>query len=174
MGAIASQITSLTIVYSSVYSSADQRKHIKGPRHWSLCKWPVRRKIFPFDDVIMARLMMNDDGRSSTQGTSIKENVKHLHFTFSKKKTSLDPGRRGNNFKIVIFMLLVKVICPSSEIALRWTWMPQNTFDDKSTLVQVPSGNKRGVCRHIVSLGYNVLIKFNKTTRWYRQQTERR
>ena len=27
MGAIASQITSLTIVYSNVYSGADQRKH---------------------------------------------------------------------------------------------------------------------------------------------------
>ena len=27
MGAVASQITSLTIVYSTVYSGADQRKH---------------------------------------------------------------------------------------------------------------------------------------------------
>ena len=34
MGAIASQITSLTIVYSIVYSDADQRKH---PRDWPLC-----------------------------------------------------------------------------------------------------------------------------------------
>ena len=36
MGVIASQITSLTIVYSTVYSDADQRKH-KAPRHWPLC-----------------------------------------------------------------------------------------------------------------------------------------
>ena len=36
MGANASQITSLTIVYSTVYSGADQRK-IKAPRHWPLC-----------------------------------------------------------------------------------------------------------------------------------------
>ena len=35
MGAIASQITSLTIVYSIVYSDADQR-NIKAPRHWPL------------------------------------------------------------------------------------------------------------------------------------------
>ena len=28
MGAMASQITSLTIVYSNVYSHADQRKHL--------------------------------------------------------------------------------------------------------------------------------------------------
>ena len=64
MGAMASQITSLTIVYSTVYSDADQR-NIKAPRHWPLCgeihrgpvnsphKWPVTRKMFPFDDVIM-------------------------------------------------------------------------------------------------------------------------
>ena len=64
MGAIASQITSLTIVYSIVYSDADQRKHQssvslafvlgihRGPVN-SLHKWPVTRKMFPFDDVIM-------------------------------------------------------------------------------------------------------------------------
>ena len=64
MGAIASLITSLTIVYSTVYSDADQRKHQSsaslafvwgihlGPVN-SPHKWPVRRKMFPFDDVIM-------------------------------------------------------------------------------------------------------------------------
>ena len=36
MGAIASQITSLTIVCSTVYSDAD-KKNIKTPRHWPLC-----------------------------------------------------------------------------------------------------------------------------------------
>ena len=64
MGSIASQITSLTIVYSAVCSGANQRKHqssasvafVRGI-HWgpvnSPHKWPVTRKIFPFDDVIM-------------------------------------------------------------------------------------------------------------------------
>ena len=36
IGAIASQITSLTIVCSIIYSDADQRKH-KSSRHWPLC-----------------------------------------------------------------------------------------------------------------------------------------
>ena len=36
MGAIASQITSLTIVYSTVYSDTDQ-ENIKAPRRWPLC-----------------------------------------------------------------------------------------------------------------------------------------
>ena len=65
MAAIASQITSLTIVYSTVYSDADQRKHqssaslafVRGIHRRpvnSPHKWPVTRKMFPFDDVIMA------------------------------------------------------------------------------------------------------------------------
>ena len=64
MDTMASQITSLTIVYSSVYSGADQRKHqssaslafARGIHRWpvnSPHKWPVSRKMFPFDDVIM-------------------------------------------------------------------------------------------------------------------------
>ena len=61
---MASQITSLTIVYSIVYSSADERKHqrsvslafVGGIHRWpvnSPHKGPVIRKMFPFDDVIM-------------------------------------------------------------------------------------------------------------------------
>ena len=68
MGTAASQITSLTIVYSTVYSSADQRKHQssaslafvrgihRGPVN-SPHKWPVMRKICSFDDVIMKLLL---------------------------------------------------------------------------------------------------------------------
>ena len=64
MGAMASQITSLTIVYSIVYLGTDQRKHQssaslaivrgihRGPVNSSR-KGPVTRKMFPFDDVIM-------------------------------------------------------------------------------------------------------------------------
>ena len=61
MGSMVSQITT---VYSAVYSGADQRKHQssaslafvpgihRGPVH-SPHKWPVTRKMFPFDDVVM-------------------------------------------------------------------------------------------------------------------------
>ena len=53
MSAVASQTTSLAIVYSTVYSGADQRKH-QTPRHWPLCaEWPVTQKMYPFHDVIM-------------------------------------------------------------------------------------------------------------------------
>ena len=68
MDAIVYQITSLTIVYLTIYSGADQRKHqsskslafvrgihrrpVKSPH-----KGPVTRKMFPFDDVIMIASM---------------------------------------------------------------------------------------------------------------------
>ena len=66
MGTVASQITSLTIVYTTVYSDADQSKHQSSASLafvWGIHrrpvnsphKWPVTRKMFPFDDVIMIR-----------------------------------------------------------------------------------------------------------------------
>ena len=65
MSARASQITSFMIVYSTIYLGADQRKHqisaslafVWGIHHWPVNfphKWPVTRKIFSFDDVIMS------------------------------------------------------------------------------------------------------------------------
>ena len=63
IGTMASQITSLTIVYSTVYSGADQRKHQSSASLafvWGIHrrpvnsphKGPVTRKMFPLDDVI--------------------------------------------------------------------------------------------------------------------------
>ena len=64
MSTMVFQITSLTIVYSTIYLGADQRKHqssaslvfVWGIHRWpvnSPHKWPVTWKLFPFDDVIM-------------------------------------------------------------------------------------------------------------------------
>ena len=49
----------------------------------------------------------------------------------------LIPGRCESNFKSVIFerMLRIQYMGTCFEIAVRW--MPQNIFDDKSSLVQV-------------------------------------
>ena len=64
LGVMAAQITSLTILYSTVYSGANQRKHQssvslafvlgihRGPVN-SPHKWPVTRNMFPFEDFIM-------------------------------------------------------------------------------------------------------------------------
>ena len=64
MTTMASQITSLTIVYSIVYTDADKKKHQSSALLaivWGIHRWPVNsphkgpvtRKMFPFDDVIM-------------------------------------------------------------------------------------------------------------------------
>ena len=66
MSTTASQITSLTIIYSSVCSRADQRKHqssaslafARGSHRWPMNSphiGPVTRKEFTFDDVIMIK-----------------------------------------------------------------------------------------------------------------------
>ena len=85
MAAIASQITSLIIVYSTVYSYADQRKHQsstslafvwgihRGPGN-SPHKWPVMQKMFPFDDVIMIGF------KYSYTGWSFRMNVYLIPF----------------------------------------------------------------------------------------------
>ena len=62
MSAMASQITGISIVYSTVCSGAE---NISAPRHWPLCgeftgdQWfpaqrASKRKMFSFDDVIMS------------------------------------------------------------------------------------------------------------------------
>ena len=67
MGTIASLITRLTSVYSTIHSGADERIYQSSASlafvrgfHRRLVnsphKWPVTRKMFPFDDVIMNTL----------------------------------------------------------------------------------------------------------------------
>ena len=62
MGAMMFQIPSLTSVYSTVYSGADQRKYqssaslafVRDNHRWPMNsphKGPVTREMFPFDDV---------------------------------------------------------------------------------------------------------------------------
>ena len=67
MDTIGSQITSLLIVYSTIYSDTDQRKHpssasltfVRGI-HWGQVnyphKWIVTRKMFPFQNFELAQL----------------------------------------------------------------------------------------------------------------------
>ena len=85
MDGMESQITSLTIVYSTVYSGRRTKKNIKAPRHWHLCgeitavtdefphKWPVTRKMFSFDDVIMEYMWIDQYQAISRQNKSWAE-----------------------------------------------------------------------------------------------------
>ena len=73
MSAMASQITGVPMVCSTVCSCADQRKHqsyallafVRGIHRWPVNSprtGPVTRKMFPFDDVIM--IMMAQTART--------------------------------------------------------------------------------------------------------------
>ena len=98
MSTIASQITSLTTVYSTVYSGADQIKHQssasltfvwgihRGPVN-SPHKGPVKRKMFPFDDVIMIlSAALSVSGGSDYASISVSQwncfwqKIQHLSF----------------------------------------------------------------------------------------------
>ena len=96
MGAIASKITSLTIVYSIVYSDANQRKHqssaslafvggIHSGQVNSPHKWPVTRKMFPFDDVIMYETgIIPQDWRDTIVGPIYIKAIHTTHWTIAQ------------------------------------------------------------------------------------------
>ena len=72
VGSMASQIRGITIVYSTVYSGADQRKHqssaspafVQGIHRWpvnSPHKGPVTRKMFSSEDFIIVTVIFYHD-----------------------------------------------------------------------------------------------------------------
>ena len=97
MSAMASQITSIRIVYPTVYSGADQRKH---PSSASLAfvegihrspvnsthKRPITRKMFPFDDVIMLTdFCLNSTTRRYLFTCETTSCVDHVHKSSYKQ-----------------------------------------------------------------------------------------
>ena len=86
MTTMASQITSLAIVYPTVCSDADQRKHqssaslafVRGIHREpvnSPHKWPVTRKMFPFHDVIMIYKLTDPNTRAEAIREKSRGNV---------------------------------------------------------------------------------------------------
>ena len=93
MGTIVFQITSLTIVFSTVYLDADQRKHqssaslafVRGIHRWSVNsphKGPVTRKMFPFDDVIMTVCYSRKEEHMSALKPSYTKTQQLFHCIF--------------------------------------------------------------------------------------------
>ena len=91
MGTTASQITRLAIVFSTVYLDTYQRKHqssaalaiVWGIHRGSVNsphKWPVKRKMFPFDDVIMMVWFYD-----YTSETVVKTELEYLNVGFKDK-----------------------------------------------------------------------------------------
>ena len=134
MAEMASQSTSLAIVYSAVWSGADQRIHQsfaslafvwvihRGPVNYPH-KWPVTRKMFPFDDVFMTFTW-----RKASWPTSVNvivyrlpgtkwTNVTHCYIRFL--------GANFNSIKIKNFIYFIlknafeNVVCKMSAILFR-------------------------------------------------------
>ena len=96
MSAMAYQITSLTIVYSIVYSDADQIKYqssaslafVRGLPVTSPHKGPVTRKMFPFDDGIMEDIhdtssLWSEDKPAAKQSTAESRTYLWLFILYS-------------------------------------------------------------------------------------------
>ena len=154
MGPMASQITSPAIAYSAVYAGADKRTHEssaslalvrgihRGPMN-SPHKWPVTRKMFPFDDVIMVSLYQEPIKIFPSAYTPMYSNSVCLDNTGSGATlaihdsiNSLAPGRFEGDFLISSFQFNFNnwlIIC--CKFAL--TWLSLDLADDKTTLVQV-------------------------------------
>ena len=101
---MASQITSLTILYPIAYSGADQRKHqssaliafVQGIHRWPLNtphKGPVTWKIFPFDDVIIATLHRNTNHVHNVWGI-----LPQMFIHIAKTLGSISVRHRSNTF----------------------------------------------------------------------------
>ena len=122
MSLMASQITSLTIVYSAVYSGADQTKNQssaslafvrgihRGPVN-SPHKRPVTRKMFPFDDVIMYWHSHNSS------------HITCMFYDHIEGEFSIFHWRQRGNYSIwFIFthMHITNAITPCSKKVLLW------------------------------------------------------
>ena len=184
MGAIASQITSLTIVYSTVYSHADQ-KNIKAPRTngqqrgkcfhlmTSSCillhKAPVKRKPFPYHDVIVwliSKLIqiwhISNPSKFVTQinGPSCKAKMKWLYFlSFLKYQVKLHESKTLIRFD----SYCAKLWCNNKSL---------NHFDFQNSAVFWYNINKSGTRDHrTLHAGCPVLIgekwgRYTDTTGW--------
>ena len=117
MGAIVSQITSLAIVYSIVYSDADQRKHQSSASLASVHgihrrpvnsshKGAVTRKIFSFDDVIM--IMIPDHNRHRNE-----KEERHQQFRYPTVMNDLQYIKNiiRRLYKYIIYIYTYKYIC---------------------------------------------------------------
>ena len=132
IGAMASQITGVSIVWSTVCSGAEQQQQqqkIKAPRHWgesmdSNNKGPVTRRMLPFDDVIMVITVPAD----------VVQNLSCLHHNISAYRwfcvTLLDLTTSSqvadmSSRNITTLRLLVHQI--AILMCLKWAWWSTNT-----------------------------------------------
>ena len=143
MGTVASQITSLTIVNSTVHSGADKRKRqssasldfVRGIHRWpvnSPHKGPVTRKMFPFDDIIMntAHPPIIRPSTPAYNKHCISRRARTLCSWVQSMFHFIHQRRAGSsiNNTYVIFT------CTCTEVIYTFTLKNTNKNDDKYTL----------------------------------------
>ena len=149
MSAMASQITSLTIVYSTVYSGTDQRKHqnsaslafVRGIHRWpvnSPHKGPVTRKTCQFDDVIMILIMCG-----LNYGIT-KSKLQHYKVNHSSAPVCHDslvgdtvyPKKYAHGFVVLCFVVVMQsFIMNSHEVFIH---IHQGCFAGTGAIVRLP------------------------------------
>ena len=132
MTATASQITSLTIVCSTVYSSADQRKHqssaslafVRGIHRRPVNyphKGPVTRKMSPFDDVIMI----------STNGSVVLLTHTHSHthiYIYSQFEIAKDTPYLASSLEMSVIGYFEKIDSVSTGSVYYSQWWSSTTI----------------------------------------------
>ena len=140
MGAIASQITSHTIVYWIIYSDADQRKHqssaslafVRGIHREpvnSPHKWPVTRKMFLFDDVIMDIPQITWYNRNDIIASKGQRSLKYKNLTHT-------PGwQKCSSFRIRCFQVHFRELDVLYFDSISLKFVPRNTIENNTILV---------------------------------------
>ena len=163
---MASQITSLTTVYSIFSSGADQRKHqsfaslafVRGIHKWpvnSPHKGPVTRKMFPFDDVIMCW--------STLRISHLKVYfVKQLSQRFSQTCSGRYVLRfslvvlQQNNLQVLVGKTPLKVndiqLKPCTQCLHKMDWNRPRTFNWQRTYPFIQFFWETLLCQHSVWL----------------------
>ena len=127
MRTVASQITSFSVVCSTVFTGTHQTKHlssaslafVRGIHRWpvnSPHKGPVTRKMFPFDDVIIIYVNSNRSSRKISifkrplailrQGFTVDHHFYPIPVNLFLKNTDL-----SNCYKYSIFSVLIMQPC---------------------------------------------------------------
>ena len=163
MGAMASQITSFTVAYSTVYSGADQGKHwssasmafVQGIHRWpvnSPHKGPVTRKMSPFDDVII-RLEHNDRHLQTTFSTAFSwMNIAVFLFKchWNMFLNTLRPRQNGCRLVDGLFecIFLNKNVWISMTPSLKF--VPEEPINDIPPVIQIMARHtEQGTSRYL-------------------------
>ena len=126
MSAMASQITSVSIVCSTVSAGADQRNHqssaslafVRGIHRWPVNpphKWPVTRKMFPLDDVIMLRYCIAHMHCALTNVFGCRQ------FSTTPSKIFLRDGQPSDRIRVASHFDLT-LFPRSSPLGTWWRW----------------------------------------------------